>query len=651
MFSSVITKINADLTEDEKKLFQTLENDLLNDNLAKKTRAKNALTKWSLGTGMGIVVRCSLKNSTLKHYFETNLEVQSIWKETLIKQKDCPDIVLLGKRPKETISLFQSYCAQYYLYLFNDSLAIDSPWHGDRKELLEMSCDLGSFSALRYRCNTSIKVLKRPVTDTTRGTQKIIITQILKDLDRLKNLYGACGYVFSGSVLNSLSDSLKITNDINNESKPLLEPDPIRAQVFAQQTTIDYLCAWLLQYNEYSNHLIEVLTKGEGLLSLLHDDYPCKSEFTSWESIYTHLKKSYNTDNFKMLIKMAESAISKQLREEKKIIIENKFSLAEQIRANTAAKLTTLKPKEVKILENIIEFIQIKPESRLYYSKAMSDKNNEWFAPPEFVFRFYLKNADYRNFLDDDSLPHVAQWKKDLKGEYPINYPIQSVDKTEEISVAKLHIIAYCIAHMDEEKSTDEEKQFYKQKACELGSSSMLMLRCDENLIKLKNSIEGNIYAIGEFLNDLRRIGNLFGTFGYLKAAQYLWILGNHIEENSENKNKNNNKISTALYKIAADYIYRAKILHENPDNHLNKKLLSDFTSNRKLRYFINEKDDFISIAETTLNGLNNDEISVNIFNSAIQSLASKLSPDILKIQHLNAMNKMYKSDETLTLI
>ena len=155
--------------------------------------------------------------------------------------------------------------------------------------------------------------------------------------------------------------------------------------------------------------------------------------------------------------------------------------------------------------------------------------------------------------------------------------------------------------------------------------------------------------AIGEFFNDIRRLGNLYGTFGYGYAANSLWGLANH--RANENDGKDEAVFTEGAYRIAADYFFRAKILFEDVNNPQNRDILNALTRNKGLKFFVSKKPTSATyVPEEEFDGLSPEAVNEKIYQAFATVFLKKLKTETLQEILFKAPSKMYKPEPRLEI-
>jgi len=141
----------------------------------------------------------------------------------------------------------------------------------------------------------------------------------------------------------------------------------------------------------------------------------------------------------------------------------------------------------------------------------------------------------------------------------------------------------------------------------------------------------------------------LYGTFGYGYAAILLWDLANH--RINRNNDKDEAVFATAIYKIAADYFFRTKILFEDTENLQNQAILNSLTRNKGLKFFVSKNPtsaDYIS--EKAFDGLTPEAVNEKIYQVFYDVYLKELKAETLQEILLKAPSKMYKPEPRLEI-
>lgn len=317
--------------------------------------------------------------------------------------------------------------------------------------------------------------------------------------------------------------------------------------------------------------------------------------------------------------------------------------LNEEKKNEVASKLCSISTEEENEINDYLKYIQNSDANRQFFSSIIVDKEHKCYLSRDTIFRYYVNHSGFRAFLDDNALPHALHWITLLKEKEYMSFNIQSVDKAEEISIAKLMICAHLSTLMQDEKvqHSSEEKAFLVNKACELGSLKYLIQRIEINVDKLKESFE-EIEIVGQFFNDIRRVGNLYGTFGYVKALEYLWELGLHLEGMSFDAK---NPFAMAMFKMAADYQFRAMILFLDSNNILNQTIFTYATDGVGLQFFTADSKSIFYIPSTMFSQKSIDEVNKISYEKIKSMFLQKLSKSEYDEQNNNAINKIYTKE------
>jgi hypothetical protein len=160
------------------------------------------------------------------------------------------------------------------------------------------------------------------------------------------------------------------------------------------------------------------------------------------------------------------------------------------------------------------------------------------------VLKFYFNSPLFKEFCLKNEFSHFDNWKEVLEIlEYP-NKDVVSVDRSETVSILDHYFGAYCLGEylsfVDGEKAMEAALgNFYLDLACEFGVFNALVMRCDNNQLKIKNPNCRNkdlTDALAQLEVDSKRLGNVYWGLGCLHAALACLDVGNFLANQDDEK-------------------------------------------------------------------------------------------------------------------
>src|SRR6185312_10735444 len=114
----------------------------------------------------------------------------------------------------------------------------------------------------------------------------------------------------------------------------------------------------------------------------------------------------------------------------------------EEEQQKIADKFIGVSPVNLIALNIIVEYIKSDTENpnvenREDFSRSLMNPQDPNYLKQGTILRFYIKSKEFREFVEDESLPHVAFWAEQLKKDHYLHFKVQAVDKSESMSVAR----------------------------------------------------------------------------------------------------------------------------------------------------------------------------------------------------------------------
>jgi len=239
------------------------------------------------------------QSDILRKFAESNPDIQKAWSASLLV-RNCPDIPVKGKEKEDVISISQQYLSDYYFCLYLQIKRADANAN-KKSEYLDRSSNLGSYHAMVIRTKVNYEELVSASLKLKDEEKENRISEIMGDADRLANFYGSIGYVRAGNALFKLADYFL--------ERKIHKNDKNRGKTFYEQAIKNYICGSLLEDDAYSNHLIDVLTHKQGIVSVFKEG---TIKFDNWKVACAQFQSWVGTDTYKVLFDQAKKEISQQ---------------------------------------------------------------------------------------------------------------------------------------------------------------------------------------------------------------------------------------------------------------------------------------------------------------------------------------------------
>jgi hypothetical protein len=185
---------------------------------------------------------------------------------------------------------------------------------------------------------------------------------------------------------------------------------------------------------------------------------------------------------------------------------------------------------------------------------------------PEEVFKFKKRSSLFRSFCKKTTLPHIKQWASELKDRQGFGCEIILLDGTQRYSIADQYAVYYLLNEFQRLDQSDHFKACcYLDLACEFDSLKALVKRCEVNRDVIKNinaneSEKDIIFSGKKIFEDVKLMGELYGTIGHLHAALVLLELGNYYKPRKE---EGAGALSKSYYEHAVKEYLSGKVLTE----------------------------------------------------------------------------------------
>jgi len=265
------------LTSDESMILEKINTILGSQDEEAKELAIRTMADYPLR----ILYAFSEKSSHIRQVLETNEYCNARWSERL-ENMGYPYHVIQSFDKKIQISLFSQIKGAYLMSILDQDP--DGLHHPDLFAVLGKACDIGMYLALYRRIQFYKDQLLDVSGDRVKNTEDIndCVARILKDVDKLSNLYWATGcidativlfdlvnYYFELSSFNSSINQFFMFGSGNlfswvNKYDDHSRPYPI---VLLEKATENLYIARLLSMFEQSKKITDELMHGEDLLA------------------------------------------------------------------------------------------------------------------------------------------------------------------------------------------------------------------------------------------------------------------------------------------------------------------------------------------------------------------------------------------------
>jgi hypothetical protein len=270
------------LTHEESKHIKHLESLIESADKSKLTEALTVLAKSSPME----IYRLTKSSPRLDLFCQSNTRLHNAWAKFL-KAKNYVSTTVISMDYKETHDVYDLYRGVALYSAFKKSRRGEP----HRLEAIDKACELGSFDGIVTRCEIN---LKAAMSSKQSDKSEEAIENLLRDIDRLTNLYWGAGYAKAAFLLLDLTAffASKYKANKNSDQTEMVDQSLNNAKSFRENTIKNFICAAKLEDNTYSNLLLASITQGEGVVYSSG-----KNKFNSWfeakEYFYNLLKDQY----------------------------------------------------------------------------------------------------------------------------------------------------------------------------------------------------------------------------------------------------------------------------------------------------------------------------------------------------------------------
>jgi hypothetical protein len=211
--------------------------------------------------------------------------------------------------------------------------------------------------------------------------------------------------------------------------------------------------------------------------------------------------------------------------------------------------------------------------------KQLYDKKDALCFTKDLISKYCCADKDFYNFCVEQSQKRSSPWILVLKKRQQPYFTIQSLNKSSNLNLVDHTIGYYLFKQYQSAATTPLEKKAYLDKGCEMGHFWALQERCTINskLVCEAGNELTKTFALGELLNDIAVLGNLYGTLGFAVGALELFQLGTYFTLETKSINPDNyERMSSAYYEQAAKNIFKALYLYKRSDESSIDKALID---------------------------------------------------------------------------
>jgi hypothetical protein len=223
-----------------------------------------------------------------------SLEEQELIKLRL-SEMGYPSMAIVSIDGKDSFSIYDFYSSSVIYSKFIQTSDIAA---------LNQACDRGLYNALIERCKKNYETMSKH--DYKSLEFENAIAEIQKDIKELSRIYWGIGYFQAGCILNQIACHLMEQNKAtynNSEASPSLL---LMGKSILEQSVKCFLCASSLTESQYSNEILNNLTKDADLLGLLKGDL----QFDNWPQAEIKFRE-WIGDNYMI----QESAAKQELTE------------------------------------------------------------------------------------------------------------------------------------------------------------------------------------------------------------------------------------------------------------------------------------------------------------------------------------------------
>lgn len=480
------------------------------------------------------IVRLSLNSNVIKEFCETNIALQKKWADEIKAINGLERQVLLGipdsevraADGSEVHSLFDHYRSAYYIRLYKLADQTSEKHINERLWLLKEASQLGALEALEMRIKLLVDSLL--IVEDRAKLNEMIENNVMKNVQRICNLYGAVGYIRSANEL------FRLGLHLDKQQTDALKT--IGADIFNVGTK-NVLCASFLRNDSAAMQLQSSLLKGNSIFSLFRLS-KLKGKKT-WQEVREALRTLYTDPaQFQETVKQAKKEVS----------------LLRPFSAKFNDLQGALSENEKRIIRETEGMLQSENTSA-----AAIDTILKWRQ--ETIVRFALKSEVLRSLFENNKVLH-QKWINDIReinanSDGPWNTPdveVKARNNSEAYSIfdhyrSDFYVTLY--KEGKEEPNETKEKEWLLNESAQIGSFEAMALKCQQMVDNIcrsdylpeeidlkqreeklsaqeKKALKDKIFekkislVAQDYLSEAKRLFKLYGAVGYLYSANQL---------------------------------------------------------------------------------------------------------------------------------
>lgn len=208
-----------------------------------------------------------------------------------------PSLEIISMDNAERYSVFDLYIASMFERAALSRQATSSE-NINAKTALYNACELGLYDALLVRSESTYLEIRKNL--NSEAEKNLSIKKLIGDTNRLTNLYWGLGYVQAGCKLYALAALLLESGEVE------------RSKAFKEEAIQKFLCAALLDKNDYSNEIVFNITGKKALGNVLNEFFETNGldiKFTDWTNAKIFLSEMVGRDRFDTIANQAKVEI------------------------------------------------------------------------------------------------------------------------------------------------------------------------------------------------------------------------------------------------------------------------------------------------------------------------------------------------------
>ncbi len=241
---------------------------------------------WLLNYSPELIYRLTQNSETLKDFCrfdllnndnaETGKKIITKW-SAILTNGGYPDLDITPMNGEKKLCVFDHLMSYLEYAQFVEKSSRDPL----RMNFLDKSCEHGLYNALVARCKINLNAIQHANGDDKKIEKAIAALQ--KDTEKLSLHYWGLGYFQSASFMHAAAthilelaeielgkDNMEFTSTLHNQGMALLG-----------QAVKSFLCASYVENSTISHEIIQHITQGEGLASLISN---AELQFSDWST-------------------------------------------------------------------------------------------------------------------------------------------------------------------------------------------------------------------------------------------------------------------------------------------------------------------------------------------------------------------------------